>query len=204
MTTPVANQAERFRRVGSIPIRNIWLLFLYASALAGFRAQFDLAVEDAPDLPDLVARPLCLAVEGWLGRNLSRGYRQRDAKVSRVRGRIDVRRTFTRELPRRGMVTCHFQEHSFDTPRHRLVRAALDALARRVANPVLAHECRRLADFLGGKGVGGLRPSRAEISADQVGRHDVHDLLMVSLAKLVFELALLSDDPSAVSGANVD
>jgi 5-methylcytosine-specific restriction enzyme subunit McrC len=204
VTAAGANQVEPFHRIGKVPIRNIWLLFLYASDLARFRDQFEVAVEDAPDLSDLLARLLCFAVERRLRRNLSRGYRQRAAEVSRVRGRIDVRRTYTRDLPRRGMVACRFQEHTFDTPRNRLVRAALEALGSRVMNPVLAHECHRLAEVLGRQGVCGLRPSRAETSADQVGRHDVHDLLMVSLAKLTFDLALPTDDPGALSVANVD
>ena len=203
MNAALAVSAETFRGIGKIPIRNLWLLFLYASDLARFQDQFEVAVEDAPDLPDLIGRLLCFAVERRLRRNLSRGYEQRESELSRVRGRIDVRRTHTRDLPSKGLVACRFQEHTFDTPRNRLVRAALDVLGSRVANPVLAHECRRLAEVLGRQGVRGLRPSRAEISADQVGRHDVHDLLMVSLAKLVFDLALPSDDLGSTSVANV-
>src|SRR3954462_6567348 len=56
---------------GRIPVRNLWLLLLYASGLARFGGRFDAAVEDSPDLPDLIARLLCFAVERRLRRNLS-------------------------------------------------------------------------------------------------------------------------------------
>ena len=51
------------RLIGSIPVRNIWLLFLYASNLAQFYGRYDVAVEEAPDFPSLVGRLLCFAVD---------------------------------------------------------------------------------------------------------------------------------------------
>jgi 5-methylcytosine-specific restriction enzyme subunit McrC len=66
--------AARPITTGRIPVRNLWLLLLYASDLARFGDRFDAAVEESPDLPDLVARLLCFAVEHRLRRNLSRGY----------------------------------------------------------------------------------------------------------------------------------
>lgn len=183
------------RYVGKIPVRNIWLLFLYASDLARFHGRFSVEVEEAPDFPSLIARLLCYAVERRLRRNLSRGYRQQHAVLNRVRGRIDLLRTHAHQLLDRGGVACRFEEFTFDTPRNRLVRAALDAVAGRVDETLLAHECRRLAGDLGRHGVGGLKPSRAELSADRIARHDLEDLLMVTLAKLVFDLLIPTEDP---------
>ncbi|MFZ1416572.1 MAG: hypothetical protein WAS73_18650 [Defluviicoccus sp.] len=129
-----------------------------------------------------------------LRRNLSRGYQQRRAVLSRVKGRIDVLDTFAGDLLSRGAVACRFEEFTFDTPRNRLVRTALDAVAGRIDDRLVAHECRRLAGDLGRLGVGGLKPSRAALSADRIGRHDAEDLLMVTLARLVFHLVLPTDD----------
>ncbi len=42
--------------VGKIPIRNVWLLFLYASGLAQFSERFEAEVEESPDLKSLIAR----------------------------------------------------------------------------------------------------------------------------------------------------
>lgn len=194
------------RLIGRVPVRNIWLLFLYASNLARFHGQFAAEVEEAPDFPSLIARLLCHAVDRRLRRNLSRGYEQEEAVLARVRGRIDVLKTFSGDLLSKGMIACRFEEFTFDTPRNRLVRAALDALAGRIDDMLLSHECARLAGDLGRLGVSGVRPSRATMSSDRMGRHDADDLLMVSLAKLVFDLVLPTEDegPHAMSGVGKD
>ena len=89
--------------VGRIPVRNIWLLMLYASDLYRELPQArKVAVEDDPDeLPKLVAELLTRAVERRIRRNLSFGYRRRRADLNRVRGRIDLLRTERRQLLQR-------------------------------------------------------------------------------------------------------
>ncbi|GAB1582919.1 hypothetical protein PPNSA23_28620 [Phyllobacterium phragmitis] len=182
------------RLIGKIPVRNIWLLFLLASDLAKFQGRYDAEAEESPDFPSLIARLLCYAVEKRLRRNLSRGYRQQAAVLNRVRGRIDILRTYANDLPTRAAVACRFEEFTFDTPRNRLVRAALEALTNRLDDALLAHECRRLGGDLGRLGVAGALPTRAELSADRIGRHDAEDLMMVTLARLVFDLVLPTED----------
>jgi 5-methylcytosine-specific restriction enzyme subunit McrC len=192
-----APSTESRGRSGKIPVRNLWLLLLYASDLARFADRFDAEVEESPDLPDLIARLLCFAVERRFRRNLSRGYRRAEAVLSRVRGRIDLLRTMSHELLRRGKVACRFEEHTIDTPRNRLVRSALDAFASMLSLADLTHRCRSLAGDLGRLGVGGVRPSRAEMISDQIGRHDAEDALMVTLARLAFDLVLPTEDAGA-------
>lgn len=186
--------APSSRLIGRIPVRNIWLLFLYAHNLAKFYGQHAAEVETSPDFPSLVGRILCYAVERRLRRNLSRDYVQRRDALTRVRGRIDILETFSGDLLSKGMIACQFEELTFDTSRNRLVRAALGALANWVNDGYLAHQCVRLAGDLGRHGVGGARPSRAELSADRIGRHDTDDLLMVTLARIVFDLVLPTED----------
>ncbi|MDF2096603.1 5-methylcytosine-specific restriction endonuclease system specificity protein McrC [Aquibaculum arenosum] len=173
-----------------IPIRNVWLLFLYANDLARFQGRFDAEIEDSPDLKSLIARLLCHAVETRLQRNLSFGYRRRADTLKRVRGRIEILETESRALFRRGEVACRFDEFTIDTPRNRLVRAALTALSGRVSNPSLSHRTRTLSGALARAGVSGQSPSRAEFATDQIARHEGEDKLMVSLARAVFELVL--------------
>lgn len=137
-------------------------------------------------------------------RNLSRGYIQKQTVLTRVRGRIDILDTFVGDLLSKGMIACRFEEFTFDTPRNRLVRAALDALATHVDNWALAHECRILAGDLGRQGIGGLKPFRAELSLDRIGRHDAEDLLMVTLARLVFDIVLPTEDSGGHALTRVD
>ena len=61
------------RLIGRIPVRNLWLLMLYASDLTRVRGAFDAVVEeDIDDIPELIARLLAKAVERRLRRNFTR------------------------------------------------------------------------------------------------------------------------------------
>jgi 5-methylcytosine-specific restriction enzyme subunit McrC len=186
--------------VGRIPVRNLWLLMLYASDLfrAGGTAKVD--VEESPDeLPDLLAEMLTRAVETRLHRQLSLGYRPQEEWLSRVRGRIDVLTTERRQLLDRGLVACRYTALTIDTPRNRFVRAALESVARLVKRPAIAHRCRYLAAAMKTRGVSGQAPTRAQMSADRFGRHDSDDQFMVAASKLALDLAL----PTESAGGNV-
>jgi 5-methylcytosine-specific restriction enzyme subunit McrC len=186
--------------VGRIPVRNLWLLMLYASDLFRMRGTGDVGLEENPDeLPDLLAEILARAVEVRQRHHLSLGYRPLEAVLSRVRGRIDVLTTERRQLLSRGRVACKFDEFTIDTPRNRFVRAALEAISRIVQRHDLAHRCRKLASDMKAMGVSGNPPTRAQLSADRFGRHDSDDRFMVAAAKLAFDLTL----PTEVSGKNV-
>ena len=178
-----------------IPVRNIWLLFLYASGLAQFRERFDAEVDQSPDFKSLVARLLCYATEKRLRRNLSFGYRAREDVLYRVRGRIDILESVSRDLFRKGQVACRFAELTVNTPRNRLVRAAHNRMASFDLDAGLTHRCRSLAQALGRIGVSAAAPSRAEVAADQIARHEMDDRLMVSLALAVFDLILPTEYP---------
>ena len=179
-----------------IPVRNIWILFLYAADLVQFRDKYERDVEDARDLPDLIGRLLVHVVEDRMRKNLSRGYRSKSAVLQRVRGRIDMLATETAQLMDRGQVACRFEEHVMDTPRNRLVRTALERLAARVQNIETAHRCRKLAADFARLGVSGMRPSRAQLATDQIGRNESADRMMVALARMVFDGSI----PSEIEG----
>ena len=192
----VSNSSESIGHIGRIPVRNLWLLMLYASDLV---RQLDTSekrsFEDNPDdLPDLVAEILVLAVERRLKRNLSYGYQYRHEVLGRVRGRIDLIYTESHQLLQRGMVACRFDELTVDTPRNRYVRSALEMISKAVRSKELAHRCRSLAVSLRRLGVVGERPGRGETSIERFGRHDSIDRRMVSAARLAYEMAIPTEE----------
>lgn len=190
--------AEGF--IGRIPVRNVWLLMLYASDLFRTRSIGKVGLEDNPDdLPDLVAEILAHAVEVRQRRRLSLGYRSCDAVINRVRGRINVLTTERHQLLDRGLVACRFDELTIDTPRNRYVRAALESVSRIVRRKDIAHRCRALASSMKALGVYGAAPTRSQMSTDHFGRNDADDRFMVAAAKLAFDLAL----PNETADANV-
>ena len=180
-----------------IPIRNVWLLMLYASdAFCRVDADTRSSLEENPDeIPDLVAEILTHEVQRRLQRNLSLGWRTREAVVNRVRGRIDLRQTVSRRLLERGTVACRFDEITIDTPRNRLVRAALSKLSGIVGRTELARRCSFLSARLGNMGVNAERPNRADVSVNTFSHSDTRDRLMVAAARLAFDLALPSEEP---------
>jgi len=179
-------------QIDGIPIRNLWLLMLYASDLFRHASKAKgLAAEENPDdIPDLVAEILAHTVEKRLRRNLTHGYQPKRATLSRVRGRIDVLETTTKQLLSRGAVSCRFEHFTVDTPRNQFVRAALAAIAGVVRRDDLAHRCRALGVSLDRLGITKRRPSRTEISTERYGRHDASDRFMVGAAELAFDLLL--------------
>ncbi len=193
----VSNSSETIGHIGRIPVRNLWLLMLYAS---DFYRQLDSSgrrsIEENPDnLPDLVAEILLRQVERRLKRNLSYGYQYRHEILGRVRGRIDLLYTERHQLLHKGMVACRFDELTVDTPRNRYVRSALEMLAK-IVRKELAHRCRSLAGSLRRLGVVGERPGRGETSVERFGRHDSIDREMVATARLAFEMTI----PTEVAG----
>lgn len=166
---------------------------MYASDLADFLDRFDAKTDAPADLPDLLARLLTVVVERRLRRSLSRGFQPRRNALPRVRGRIDWLGTETGLLLQRGRVMCRYEDLTHDTPRNRLVRAALGAMRARVRDSALATNCGRLAHVLKQAGVSELRPARAEMSRDQIARHDGDDRFMVGVAELALDLILPSE-----------
>ncbi len=189
--------------VGRIPVRNIWLLMLYASDLYRElpRAQ-SVDVEDDPDeLPSLVAELLTHAVERRMRSNLSFGYRRKRVDLNRVRGRIDLLRTDRHQLLQKGKVACTFEELTVDTPRNRFVKAALNLLHGVVKEDSLARRCRSVAAGMERAGVGGdpaynnRRRPRTPLS--RLGRLGADDRQMLAAARLAFDLALPTEDIGA-------
>ena len=187
--------------VGRIPVRNLWLLMLYASWLyRALPSSRRYAAEENPDeIPDMVAEILTRAVERRLRRNLSSEFDRREADLTRVRGRINALRTERRHLLQQGRIACSFDELTTDTPRNRYVRAALNHLNRTVNRIELRRRCRIIASALERAGVGTGTPcaagrgvTRSPVSA---GKSNAEDRQMLAAAELAFNLRLPTEAP---------
>lgn len=197
MTIGMDAQTSGF--IGYIPVRNIWLLLLYASQLyRELPASRRVELESAPDqIPHLVAEILANTVERRLRRNLSHGYQRRWADLNRVRGRIDLFRTERRRLLQRGSVACVFDELTVDTPRNRYVKAALTHIASVVSrfndHLDLERRCRDLAFRLERAGVVGYLDARHTVTGallDNVGWVDANERQMLAAARLALNLSI--------------
>lgn len=183
-------------RVGRIPVRNLWLLMLYASRL--YRelssAQRVSAEENPDEIADLAAEILIRAVDLRLRRNLSFAFQPIRGDLRRVRGSIDFLRTERRQLLQRGRVACRFEVLTVDSPRNRFVRAALQQLTK-VVRPDLVSRCTAADARLDRAGVRSDPAldhprSRSAVGAELRGRMDPADRIMMAAAELSFSLAV--------------
>ena len=196
---PNATDSISYIGASKVPIRNIWLLMLYASDLYRHTRDERIAsIEENPDdIADLVAEILAGSVERRIRRNMSFAYQSKDAVLSRLRGRVDLLRTERGQLLRRGKIACRFDELTIDTPRNRFVRAALTRIANVVSSPDLARRCRTLVTTMGRMGVGSRPSHHNDLSISSFGRLDADDRQMVAAARLAFDLALPSESDGA-------
>jgi 5-methylcytosine-specific restriction enzyme subunit McrC len=187
--------------IGKIPVRNLWLLMLYASdlfRLLHIRGKNSVELEENQDeIPDLVAEILTNAVSLRLRHQLSLGYRSQDAWLTRVRGRINLMSTERHQLLKRGLIACRYENLTIDTPRNRFVRVALESISRLVKDKDITHRCRLLASCLKMAGVSGKAPTLVQMNNERFGRHDMDDRYMVAAAKLAFELMLPTETETA-------
>ena len=207
MTTPQALPPTGF--IGEIPVRNIWLLLLYASRLYRELPEAKrAALEDAPDdIPELVAELLADAVERRMRRNLTVGYRRRSDVLNRVRGRIDLLRSECQRLLQRGQVACAFDELTADTPRNRCVKEALLLLARVVNKDNLKRRCCELARRLEHAGVRNEPDAKrvgSQVLNSRAGSVDTEERRMIAAARLALDLAIPTETPGSAPLAVAD
>jgi 5-methylcytosine-specific restriction enzyme subunit McrC len=112
-----------------VPVRNLWLLMLYASDFQYQSYGYSGSENVDDNVANLVADVLCFQVEERLKRNLTFGYRYSARDLNRVRGKINILETYSKQLLLKGKINCTFEELSVDTPRNRYISAALDKVS---------------------------------------------------------------------------
>ena len=184
--------------IDKVPIRNLWLLMFYASSLYRILPRTDrVHVEQAPDeIPDLVAEILCHEVSHLIRRGLACGFQIKSDDLHRLRGRINVLRTENRLLLQRGRVACTFDDVTIDTPHNRYALMALVRIAPTVGTK-LAHRCRSLAGQLVSIGVTPRMPPAHEVELTTVWRSNAGNALVLTAARLAFDLSLPTEDPGS-------
>lgn len=186
----------------AIPVRNLWLLMLYASRL--FQRDQDLrkgSAETNPDeLFDVVAEILVVATERRLQRSLGRQYRSRSDTLTRVRGQIDVLTTESKMLLAQGRVACTFDELSVDNLRNRVVRTGLVLAARHVKDLGLERRARGLAEVLAQYGVSSGLVTQREAAHLTLGRNEQDDAEAIDAARLLIDMAIPAEDVGKRTG----
>lgn len=192
------SQQPSAEAVGKIPVRNLWLLMLYASDLYGklrdMPAKRTTAEQNPDKIPDLVAEVLTAEVEWRLRRMLTHELHRRVADLTRVRGRINHIRTERRCLLQRGRVACSFDEFTVDVARNRFVMAALDRLGANIRDGKLGRRCRADAAAFARYGVSDTFDPRRHAASIRSTRYGRDDARMLAAAQLAWDLRIPTEE----------
>jgi 5-methylcytosine-specific restriction enzyme subunit McrC len=113
----------------TIPIRNLYYLFLYAWAQFPGGAIGEAGIDQSPDLPNLFAKLLSAGTRRLLRRGLDRGYQTFTGELNGPRGRIRLERILKEATQLRGTAICDFDELTHDILPNQILKATLVSLA---------------------------------------------------------------------------
>jgi 5-methylcytosine-specific restriction enzyme subunit McrC len=116
---------------GSVPIRNIFVMFAYASREMGLLDDRAIGACDFERPLDLVGRLFDASLRRLHRRGLDRQYQTLEESGLRPRGALNVSRTLNRLLHVRGELAWTVDELLPNTPCNRLLKAALRRLLQR-------------------------------------------------------------------------
>ena len=175
-----------------IPVRNVWLLLLYASEFYQSGPEAFDGIEEYPEkLPELLAELLVASAEDRLRRPLTPSFSKTSRDLSRVRGGIDTLRTESHQLLSRGLVACRFEELTVDTPRNRLIRTALASIGRLCGDEELVRRCQGQSQRLAQLGVGTVDARTGQRDAEvRLTRNDQQDRSVLPAARLALQMSL--------------
>lgn len=191
-----------------IPIRNIWLLILFASKL--YEQYYDLpkhyhtgSIEECfEDVVAFVANLLINATERRLRRELNHHFERKTAELTRVRGKINLLSTERRKLLQKGRVSCRYSSLSVNTKNNRYAKTALEKAYQLLSNQKrisdheenIAQKCSSLAVKMELLGVVGPKPELTSERELLIHRHDRDERLMYFAASLIHELDIPAHD----------
>ncbi|MDQ8953747.1 hypothetical protein RFH42_12345 [Acinetobacter rudis] len=174
-----------------IPIKNVWLLILYASEVYKTSKESFSNVEDnLDDLYTVILELLCDQFDKNITKGLSSNYVSRNKNLTRVRGSINFLVTETKMLTQRGKVNCSYDELSLDIPRYQYVLMTLknalflkdiDRLRTRIIQYI---------NTLEGLGVTCPRIQNYNLNSDRFGYFDYSEQALLQTCQLLNELKI--------------
>lgn len=176
--------------LNKIPIRNIWLLLLYASDLyRDINEQQRVKFEENPEkIIDLIAELYFKVVNDRFRKSLSNGYQSRIDTLTRVRGKIDNFGTARKFLLEKGQVQCSYNELTCNIPKNQYIHGAAHVLFNQLTDHNLRGECKKIINRFNRLKVGQLK--NYNYKADYFDKYNRQDILLLSIAKLIFELSI--------------
>jgi 5-methylcytosine-specific restriction enzyme subunit McrC len=173
----------------SIPIQNLYYLFLYARDRFPEGQAIEVAATHSPDLVDLFAKVLLSGTRRLLRRGLDRHYLEVEEETASPRGRFLLSETFKRSTLIRGRAVCAYDELSVDIPHNQVLKATVRTLAAREGiDRSLAQELRTVHRQMAG--VSDRPLTRSLFQRVQLGRNNRHYDLLLRICGLILDSLL--------------
>lgn len=173
----------------TIPIRNLYYLFLYSwSRYAGGYIR-DVGVSDAPDLPNLFSKLLAKGSERLISSGLDRDYVEHNEETAAPRGRLEFNDTIKRASLLRGNIVCEFDEFTHDILHNQIIKSTLQTLAYRDdVEKANRHELREILSRF--SQVSTIRVTPQHFRRVRVSRNSSNYLFLMRLCEFVFWAAM--------------
>jgi 5-methylcytosine-specific restriction enzyme subunit McrC len=176
----------------TIPIRNIYYLFLYAWARFPGGAAVEVGIDESPDLPNLFAKLLVVGTRRLFRRGLNRGYETFTDELAGLRGRLRLDRMIKESTQLRGTSICDFDELTHDVLHNQVLKATLRNLVACVdVDNEVRHDLRYLVRRF--YDVADVRLSTSHFRRVAVSRSNREYILLMRLCEFVF-WSLLPDE----------
>lgn len=177
---------------GQIPIRNLWHMLLYVWEARHLKDRWRANVEGAPSLDALLSSILASLIQQRLRIGLDRRYRNEEALIAGIRGRIRFPESLKRLTFHHGRAVCSYQVFHANVPLNQIIRSTLARMVHvgsfgpdRACAEELRATLRRLVRNM--EGIDVIELKADNIRRQRFGRHDADYGLMLSICQLLLD-----------------
>lgn len=180
------------RKHKGIPIANVYYMLAYAFEFVGDDNLERVEIEEFENQQDMIASLLESGISRLLKQGLHKEYLPRAESLPTVRGKIDVRGTFTNAMARRKTISCEFDELAEDNAFNQILKTTARML---IASKGVQGKTRGglKKEMLYFSEVRELDPRRIRWDSLRFKRTNSGYRFLVSLCQLVIEGMLMRD-----------
>ena len=178
---------------GRIPIQNIYYLLIYGWDQLAEGGLVDISGVDSTELVDLYAAVLSNGIRHIARRGLDQKYKEVQAELRAIRGRVDVAASVARMLPVSGRAACRYDELDVDTLENRILVATLRRLEKSPAlDSGLRVQLSKLRLSLGS--ITEIRLSKLDFKRVQLHSNNGFYRFLINVCELIYETSLSTEE----------
>ena len=186
-----------------IPIQNVYYLLAYAWDYFREGEEVHLSSVNCPDIHNLLTSVLCNGIRQLATRGIDKGYQPRVEETPRLRGKIDVLKSYQRMTNLAGRMLCEFDELTSDTIPNQILRTTCEQLGKYslYLSKVNQVNLRRSIHLL--RDISTIRLTRGSFYRVQLHRNNRHYRFLLSICRLLSEVLLPEEKSGELRFRNI-